>query len=83
METKGLIDVDDAVAIFERANPPPLPATPSGITGDKWNFADTSAPGTDKSIQDLIANRGDGSVADGIVSRMANETLQELRGARR
>jgi len=83
METKGLIDVDDAVAIFERANPPQTPATPSGITGDKWNFTDTSAPGTDKAIADLIANKGDGSVADAIVGRMANETLMELRGARR
>jgi hypothetical protein len=83
METKGLIDVDDAVAIFERANPPQMPATPSGITGDKWNFTDTSAPGTDKAIADLIANKGDGSVADAIVGRMANETLMELRGARR
>jgi len=83
METKGLIDVDDAVAIFERANPPQMPATLSGITGDKWNFTDTSAPGTDKAIADLIANKGDGSVADAIVGRMANETLMELRGARR
>ena len=83
MEAKGLIDVDDAVAIFERANPPQMPATPSGITGDKWNFTDTSAPGTDKAIADLIANKGDGSVADAIVGRMANETLMELRGARR
>src|ERR1700682_2530019 len=30
METKGLLDVDDAVAIFERANPPAVPATPGG-----------------------------------------------------
>jgi len=29
METKGLLDVDDAVAIFERANPPAVPATPA------------------------------------------------------
>jgi hypothetical protein len=83
METKGLIDVDDAVAIFEKHNPPQMPATPSGITGDKWNFTDTSAPGTDKAIADLIANKGDGSVSDAIVGRMANETLNELRGARR
>jgi hypothetical protein len=83
METKGLIDVDDAVAIFERANPPQMPATPSGITGDKWNFTDTSAPGTDKAIADLIASKGEGSVADSVVGRMANETLMEIRGARR
>lgn len=83
METKGLLDVDDAVAIFERANPPPTPATPSGITGDKWNFADVSDPGTDKAISDLIASKGEGSVADLVVGRMANETLMAIRGARR
>src|SRR5580692_2634468 len=27
METKGLLDVGDAVAIFERSNPPQMPAT--------------------------------------------------------
>jgi len=83
MEAKGLLDVDDAVAIFERANPPQVPATPSGITGDKWNFTDTSDPGTDKAIADLIASKGEGSVADSVVGRMANETLMSLRGARR
>ena len=84
METKGLIDVDDAVAIFERANPPQTPATPGGgLTGDRWNFADVTAPGTDKSIADLIASKGDGMTADAIVGRMANDTLAELRGSRR
>ena len=84
METKGLIDVDDAVAIFERTHPPQVPSTPSGgLTGDRWNFADTSAPNTDKAIADLIASKGEGSMADAIVSRMANETLMELRGGRR
>jgi hypothetical protein len=83
METKGLLDVDDAVAIFERANPPPPPVSSSGMTGDRWNFADTSAPDTDKAIADLIANKGDGQTADAIVQRMANDTLLELRGGRR
>ena len=83
MEAKGLLDVDDAVAIFERANPPPAPVSSSGMTGDRWNFADTSAPDTDKAIADLIANKGDGQIADAIVQRMANDTLSELRGGRR
>lgn len=83
MEAKGLLDVDDAVAIFERTNPPPQPVSPSGMTGDRWNFADTTAPDTDKAIADLIANKGDGQVADAIIQRMANDTLMELRGGRR
>jgi hypothetical protein len=82
MEAKGIIDVDDAVAIFERSNPPQMPVTPGGgLTGDKWNFADTT--GADKAISDLIASKGDGGMADAIVNRMANETLVELRGGRR
>jgi antitoxin component HigA of HigAB toxin-antitoxin module len=84
MEAKGLLDVDDAVAIFERANPPQQLSTPSGgLTGDRWNFADTTAPGTDKAIADLIASKGDGQMADAIVQRMANDALMELRGGRR
>src|ERR1035437_393373 len=77
METKGLIDVDDAVAIFERSNPPQMPSTPSGgMTGAAWNFTDITAE-ADKSIQDLIANKGDGASADAAVMRMANATLSE------
>jgi predicted amidohydrolase YtcJ len=83
MEDKGLLDVDDAVAIFERANPPQLPANPGGgITGERWNFADTNAD-SDKDIAALISGKGDGSAADAAAMRMANQALQELRGSRR
>ncbi len=81
METKGLIDVDDAVAIFERANPPQMPATPSGITGERWNFA--AADDSDKDIKALLDNKGDGSAADAATMRMANAALMELRGGAR
>ncbi len=83
METKGLLDVEDAVAIFERANPPAMPVTPGGITGQAWNFADQPTEGGDKDIAALLANKGDGPGADAAAMRMANATLQELRGARR
>jgi hypothetical protein len=76
METKGLIDVDDAVAIFERTNPPPTPSTPSGITGASWGFTDMTAE-ADKSIQDLISSKGQN---DQIADRMAFNALQEFRG---
>ena len=80
METKGLLDVDDAVAIFERANPPPVPATPGGgMTGTSWGFADVNAD-SDKLIQELIATKGEStSVSD----RMANNALQDFRAGRR
>lgn len=75
MEEKGLPDVEDAVAIFERNNPPPLPATPSGGIGS-WGFTD-SAGDADKSIQDLIASKGN---SEQIADRMAREALNEFRG---
>jgi hypothetical protein len=78
METKGLIDVDDALAIWERQNPPATPATPSGagMTGSSWGFTDTNAD-TDKSIQELIATKG---AVDSVADRMAMTALNEFRG---
>ncbi len=82
MEAKGIIDVDDAVAIFERSNPPQMPATPSGgITGERWNFA--AGDDSDKDIKALLDNKGDGSTADAATMRMANAALMELRGQAR
>ena len=83
METKGLLDVEDAVAIFERTNPPQMPATPGGITGDRWNFADQPVEGGDKDIVALLNAKGDGPGGDAAAMRLANATLQEMRGARR
>ena len=80
METKGLLDVDDAVAIFERSNPPQMPATPSGHTGGSWNFMDENAGDSDKNIAALIANKGSNEAA---TDRMVNQALQELRGQAR
>lgn len=78
MEAKGLLDVDDAVAIFERANPPQTPATPAGgMTGQSWGFADTSDQ-TDALIKELIANKGEGNTVD----RLANQALQDFRAGR-
>jgi hypothetical protein len=80
METKGLVDVDDAVAIFERSNPPPTPASPSGgMTGSSWGFSDVSAD-TDKAVQELIATKGQ---VDSVTDRMAMTALQEFRQANR
>jgi len=78
MEDKGLLDVDDAVAIFERANPPQAPSTPSGgMTGTAWGFADNSD--SDKSIQELIATQGK---SDSVTDRMAIAALNDFRSRR-
>ncbi len=78
MEDKGLLDVDDAVAIFERANPPQMPSTPQGgMTGTAWGFADNND--ADKSIQELIATRGQ---SDSVTDRMAAAALRDFRSRR-
>ena len=74
MTDKGLLDVMDAVAIFERHNPPPAPITPG--LGSGWNFTDSTAE-ADKNITDLIATRGSN---DQIADRMVREALSEFRG---
>ena len=80
MKTKGILDVEDAVAIFERNNPPPTPATPSGgMTGSAWGFTDIN-DGTDKAIQELIATKGQ---VDSVADRMAIAALSEFRGQAR
>lgn len=74
MEDKGLFDVDDAVAIFERQNPPQIPVTPGGI--GSWGFTDMSGE-ADKSIQDLIASKGN---SEQVADRMARDALNDFRG---
>jgi hypothetical protein len=79
METKGILEVDDAVAIFERANPPQTPSTPSGgMTGTSWGFADVNTD-TDKAIQELIATKGQN---DSVADRMAAQALHDFRSGR-
>jgi hypothetical protein len=80
MEDKGLLDPRDAAAIFLRDNPPQMPSTPSGgITGTAWGFADVNAE-SDKSIQELIASKGQN---DSLADRMANQALNDFRSSRR
>ena len=82
METKGILDVEDAVAIFERSNPPQVATPGGGITGDRWNFADQIDSTADKDIAALLQNRGDGQAGDAAVMRMAQSALAEIRGGR-
>ncbi len=79
MEEKGLLDVDDAVAIFERRNPPPAPIAPGG--SGAWNFMDGGvANDGDADIKRLIETKGEN---DALINQMVNKTLLEVRGARR
>lgn len=79
MEDKGLLDVEDAVAIFERANPPQMPSTPQGgMTGSAWGFADVNAD-SDKLIQELIGSKGQN---ESTTDRMAAQALNDFRSRR-
>jgi hypothetical protein len=80
METKGLLDVDDAVAVFERANPPQMPATPSGgMHGSSWGFVEQNDQ-SDEMIKQLIATKGEN---DYLADRMAHQALQDFRAGKR
>ena len=77
MEEKGLLDVDDAVAIFERRNPPPAPIAPGG--SGAWNFLETPDDG-DADIKKLIETKGN---SEGLLNKMSNQALLEVRRSRR
>lgn len=74
MTAKGLTDVEDAVAIFEKQNPPPMVVSPGGI--GSWGFTDLSNE-PDKSIEALIQSKGQN---DQVADRMALEALRDFRG---
>ena len=77
METKGILDVNDAHAIWEKQHPPAAPAMPSGgMTGTSWGFTDAQG---DKDLLELIATRGE---AGHVVDRMALQALQDFRSHR-
>jgi len=79
MEDEGITKVNNAVAIFERNNPPQMPSTPQGgMTGTSWGFADVNAD-TDKMIQELIGSKGNN---EAVTDRMAAAALQDFRSRR-
>lgn len=78
MEEKGLLDVDDAVAIFERRNPSPAPIAPGG--SGAWNFMDNVSSDADADITKMIETKGQ---SDALLNKMVNNTLLEVRGSSR
>ena len=81
MEEKGLLDPQDAADLYEKRNPPPLPATPTGGIGG-WNFADMPSGDSqdDTFVKKLLDTQGK---QDGVADHQAQLALQEMRGARR
>lgn len=75
MEERGIADHGDAQIIFERLHPPSAVADPSP---GAWGFMDKN--GTDSSAEDmkrLFESRGED---EGILRKMVNQTLKEVRG---
>jgi hypothetical protein len=77
MEEKGLLDPLDAADLYEKRNPPALPATPSG---GSWNFPEIPKDGGDAFEKALLDTKGSD---DRVAERQAMEVLNEIRGARR
>jgi hypothetical protein len=78
MEEKGILNADDAFAIFERQNPAPPPLTPRG--NGAWNFLDIPE-GQDGAAyaKKLLDSKG---ANDLVLDGEVNATLNNIRGAR-
>lgn len=74
MDEKGILDVDDAVAIFERHNPPPPPIAPRGAGA--WNFIEGVSDG-EADLKKLLETKAD---YEPVVDKMARDALAEVRG---
>lgn len=74
METKGILDPLDAAAIYEKHNPPPPPANPTG-TG-AWNFMESVSDDSDADLKKLIEGKGQDEF---LVDQMARKALHETR----
>ena len=80
MDEKGILDPEDAAAIYLAKHPPQAPATPSG-TGS-WNFMEPPADDGDSYTKALMASK---SAADNeqLAMTEARKALNEFRGAQR
>jgi hypothetical protein len=74
MEPKGIIDHEDALTLYEKANPPPAPVMPGGVGA--WNFLETPPEDKDSDIKRLIETRGNSDV---VADKMARDALNDFR----
>lgn len=78
MEDEGILNPEIAANHYEKLHPPPQPATPSG-TGS-YGFMDMPADDSMADYKKLIEHKGND---DSLVSKMANDVLNEVRGQSR
>lgn len=79
MEDKGLLDAEDAAAIFEKQHPPATPIIPTAGSGS-WDFIGGTEAGSDETLKRLVAARGE---SEGVTDQMVRDILQDVRGQRR
>lgn len=79
MEAKGLLDAEDAAAIFEKQHPPQTPIVPTAGSGS-WDFIGSTETGSDESLKRLVASRGE---SEGVTDQMTRDILNDVRGQRR
>ncbi len=77
MTKKGIMDVDDAWAVFLRHNPPPPPAAPA--SGRMFDVISAAQSGNDEFIKGMIEARGDNQQ---LVDKVAWDAINEVRGAK-
>lgn len=76
MTKKGIPDVDDAWAVFQRHNPPPPPAAPA--SGRMFDVISAARSGNDEFIKGMIEARGENQQ---LVDKVAWDAINEVRGA--
>lgn len=79
MEAKGLLDAEDAAAIFEKQHPPATPIVPTAGSGS-WDFIGSTEAGADDALKKLVATRGE---SEGVTDSMTRAILEDVRGQRR
>jgi hypothetical protein len=78
MTKKGIVDPDDAWAIFQRHNPPPPPAAPA--SGRMFDVISAAKSGDDEFIKGLLESRGENQQ---LVDKVAWDAINEVRGAQK
>jgi hypothetical protein len=76
-QERGIPDLDAAAALFDKLNPPPMPASPSGY-GSFDLFSPSDREGAE--VKALLESKGEDSMA---LSKLIDSTLTEIRGGTR
>lgn len=77
-DTKGLVEYEDAVRLYELDNPPPQVNDPSGLGGHNFFEAIRHEADQNDFHKHLFETQGNN---DGVVEREAMNAIRELRGA--